>query len=210
MGAFAIPLAIAAAGFSAYSAYSEASAQKQAAKAQAQIARNNAVTAENNAKYQETLSQRALDNGTLEANKLRQRIAAISGGQRAGFAGSGVLLDTGSPLDIISDTGLLGGQDVQTTLKNANDNSFGYRMGAYNARSQGANFTAQANIYQSQANNISPLMSAAGSALGSAASISSKWDSLTTQPTQGTTSYYTQQGALPWQSPGAVNPFPNG
>lgn len=181
MGQFAIPLMIASAAFSAYGAYSDAANARTQAKAQAQIARNNAIVAENNAQYEDKRAKDALDRGNTDANNLRRRVGQVEGTQRAAFAGGGVSLDSDSPLDILSDTVTLGQQDVGSTLKNAQRESYGYRMGAYNYRSQGNNFTASANAYQSQASGISPIFSAFSSALGSSGNISSKWNSFGSQ-----------------------------
>lgn len=205
MGQFALPLAILSAGFQAYSAFSDASAQKARAKAQSQIAANNAIIAENNAKYAETQAADARDRGAKEADNLRRKLAKIEGSQRAGYAAAGVTLDTGSPLDILQDTNYLGNEDITTTLKNADREAMGYRMGAYNYRSQGANATAESNMYRSTASGINPYMSAAGSLLSSASTISSKWNSFGSSSAAATPKVYTQ-GPLPWLQPGYVNP----
>jgi len=176
MGQFALPLAILSAGFQAYSAFSGAAAQKAQARAQSQIAANNAIVAENNAKYQERLASDAIRRGNEEKEQIRRKISQLEGSQRASFAGAGVTLDTGSPLDILSDTNELGNRDVKTALENAKREEYGYRMGAYNYRATGQNSLAESSMYSATAKSISPAMSAAGSALSSAGSISSKWD----------------------------------
>jgi len=200
MGEFALPLAIVSAGFQAFSAFSDASAQKQVARAQSQIAANNVIIAENNAKYSEQQGADAKARGLKDADALRRKLAAIEGSQRAGYAGAGVTLDTGSPLDILSDTNTLGNMDISTTLDNAEKESFGYRMGAYNFRAQGANSQAESNIASAKAKSISPTMAAAGSLLSSAAGVSSKWG------TFASSAPVTSSGPLPWQSAGNVNP----
>jgi len=78
MGEFALPLAIVSAGFQAFSAFSDASAQKQVARAQSQIAANNVIIAENNAKYSEQQGADAKARGLKDADALRRKLAASS------------------------------------------------------------------------------------------------------------------------------------
>jgi hypothetical protein len=170
-------LAIASTAASAIGAFSEASAAKEQAKAQSKIASNNAVIAANNAAYEEKRAADALKRGQTEMNNRRRQIAQLDGSQRASAAGAGVAIDSGSPLDVFSDTITLGQQDVNTIKTNADNEAMGYRMNAYNYRAGSATASAESSLYASKASSIDPLMSGASSALSSASKISGKWDS---------------------------------
>lgn len=157
-------------------AFGQAAAAKSAANYQAQMAKNNAIIQENNAQYEEQRAADAKKRGLQERDSLRRKIGAMEGQQRAGFAASGVTLDTGSPLDTISDTAFLGEIDVQNALNSASRESFGYTMNAWNAREAGKMNIAQSNLYRMEAKSISPAMSALGTALSGASSVSDKWN----------------------------------
>lgn len=191
-------IAIASAAATAYGAYSEADAAKKQAKAQSRVAANNAIIAENNAKYQETRARDALDRGQTEANQRRRQIAQLEGTQRSSLAGAGVSINSGSPLDVFSDTQMLGNQDIATIKKNSENESMGYRMNAYNYRASGDSATAESNMYSSKASSISPTISAASSALSSASSVSSKWNTFSDTSSQN---YYSSG----YYNPGTYN-----
>lgn len=80
----------------------------------------------------------ALLRGTIQASAIRDQVAGILGGQRAGFAGMNVALDSGAPLDISADTERIAALDQITALNNAARQAFGFRVEANNAQYQGA------------------------------------------------------------------------
>lgn len=191
-------LAIASAASTAIGSFSEASAAKQQARAQSQIAANNAIIASNNAQYQEERAKDSIARGATEANQRRRQIAQLEGSQRAAYSGAGVVLDSGSPLDVFNDTITLGNEDINTIKKNSESEAMGYRMNAYNYRAGGATSSVESSLYGAKADSINPYVSAASSALSSASTISSKWDSFSA-PTS--TNYYSSG----YYNPGTYN-----
>jgi hypothetical protein len=198
MGQFALPLAIISTAFDVMGAVQDASAAKKTAKANAQISANNAIVAEANAKYEDNRAADARRRGQADANILRRRLAQVEGKQRSGYAGGGVMVDTGSPLDILVDTNTLAGYDIFTTIDNAEREAYGNEQSAYNFRAEGTNYTNQSSLYRSQAAGISPLMRGISAGISGASGVSSKWSTLS-GPWQSSSN-------LPWQSPGNVNP----
>lgn len=196
MGQLAIPLMIASTAFSVVGAYQDASAAKQAAKAQSQIAANNAIIAQENAKYEQVRADDARARGQQESADLRRRMNVFAGKQRSAFAGSGVTVDTGSPLDVLSDVYTLGLTDVFNTQDNAEREAYGYEMSGYNYKNQGVQNTNQSMLYRNQAANISPGMKALSAGISGASSVAGKWDSFKAAPSS----------SLPWQAPGNVRP----
>lgn len=154
-------LSVAGTVMSAYSAFQGAKQEQEMAKYNAAVARNNAQMAE----YQ---AQDAISRGNKAAEDHSRKVAALAGTQRASLAGRGLDLSEGTPVDILTDTELLGQYDQNTIKDNAAKEAWG-------ARVQSSNYSAQAGMYKTQASNISPLMAAGGSLLGGAASIADKW-----------------------------------
>lgn len=196
MGQLAIPLMIASTVFSVAGAYQDASAAKQAAKVQSQIAANNAIIAGENAKYAETQAADARNRAQQEATDLRRRMNTFAGKQRSAFAGSGVTLDTGSPLDTLQDIYTLGNEDVFSAIDSGSREAYGYEMQAYNFRNQGVQDQNQSLLYRNQAANISPGMKALSAGISGASTVASKWDAFKTP----------SSSSLPWQAPGNVRP----
>ena len=117
----------------------EASAQAGMANYQAQLARNNQMIAEGYA-------QRALQQGRADEQNQRLKAAALLGAQRAALASQGGDVDSGSPLDIQSDTARAGEYDAQAIRNNAALKAYGYRL-------QAANAGAEANLDDFKAAN---------------------------------------------------------
>lgn len=148
----AIVSAAATVAATAYAGYS----QHQMGKYQAQVAKNNAVV-------QEQLAQDALKRGAEAERRHRVRVDQIKGQQRAGFAASGVVVDSGSALDTLEDTAELGELDALTIRADAEREAHGYRVGASNSM-------AQSKLYLSSGNNA-----LAGSILSSGGAVADKW-----------------------------------
>jgi len=145
----------------AYSAYQQSKATQQAYNYQAQVASNNAKTSELQA-------QDAIRRGDEEASALRQRIAATKSAQRVALASNGLDLSDGSALNVLSDTDVLGAQDVLTVKDNALKTAWGYRT-------QGANYQADAGLLSARASAESPWMAAGTSLLASAPTVADRW-----------------------------------
>lgn len=128
-----IMIAMAASGaMQAYGQYQQGKAQEAASKYQAQVNENNAIIAEREAAAAE-------ERGKDAEGKQRRLTAQFQAQQEAAYAKSGVLMDSGSPLDILSDTAALGEIDALTIRQN-------YMDEAYNQRRQADNFRNEAEL----------------------------------------------------------------
>jgi len=110
--------------------------QKKQATAQNASIDYNAQIMENNAKISEIKAQDEIDQGEQEVSDLQERLSLVKGSQRASFAGAGVLVDTGSPLDVLDDTQAQGDLDAMTLRGNASRRAWGHNVNAYNQRGQ--------------------------------------------------------------------------
>lgn len=167
MGAVAAPLAIASAvGGAALTAVGQIQ-QNNAASAQASyqaaVARNNKILADRAA-------QDAIERGRVEELNQRIRTRQLAGRQRASLAANGVDVGYGSAIDMIEDTFKIGETDALTIRANAMREAMGYRA-------QGMNFEAEAGLYSAQRRNLRAALpfELAGTALGTAGTVSSKW-----------------------------------
>lgn len=161
MSTWSIAGTAASTAFSVYNAVNQANAQSDMANYNAAVARNNATMAE----YQ---AQDAISRGNTAAEEHSRKVAALVGTQRNSMASRGLDISEGTPLDIMSDSELLGSIDQRTIKTNAEKE-------AWSARVQSGNYSNQAGMYRSQAENTSPLMAGAGSLLSGAASVADKW-----------------------------------
>lgn len=132
---------------SAAGAFSKANADRLAAQNNANLA----LSAANN-------EQRV---GDSQAQKLYAQTSQMKGTQRASFAARGLSLSTGSPLDILTSTDVMGAAD-QNTLK----------VNTQNAVNADLNKAA---YYKSQASNDSPFVSVGTSLVTGASKVSDKW-----------------------------------
>jgi len=133
----------AAAGVSAVGSYRQAKAQKDAAKYQATVARNNAIISERQAD-----DRRA--RGKQEERNFRKQLSQLKGKQRSIYAGSGVIVDEDTPLDVLGQTAELGELDAMTIRNNAEREAYGFEV-------QGFNQMAQSELYRTEAKNTKPL-----------------------------------------------------
>lgn len=163
-------LAIASLAASAVGTAASIYGQVQAGKAaqgqanyQAAVARNNAIIAERNAADAEK-------RGEIAETRQRQQVAQLAGRQRATLAGNGVVIDEGSALDITTDTAGFGELDALTVRNNADRE-------AYRARVEGANFQADAGLYDARGSAAASagMMNGFSSLLSGAGSVADKW-----------------------------------
>lgn len=132
--------------------YQTAVAANKQADYNAKVAANNAATAEMEAKFAEQQGER-------NAEAQRRKTAIMIGAQRARMGASGAVVDSGSFLDLTLDTAKQGELDAMALLEEG-------QMAAWRARVQGANYTAQSNLYKSSKTN--PFMAAGGTLLSGA------------------------------------------
>jgi len=120
------------AGLSAVSAREDVKASNRAGEYNAQLA-------ERNAEIVEIQAIDAEKRGTIAESQHRLRIARLKGSQRVATAGSGVVVDEGSPLQILQDTDRFGELDALTIRANA-------AREAWALRTKATDFTARARL----------------------------------------------------------------
>jgi len=144
------------AGVAGYGAYRESKAKKKAAKYNAAVARNNAIIADR-------MAEDRLAKGRQEERNFRKQLSQLKGKQRSIYAGSGVVVDEDTPLDVLGETAELGELDAMTIKSNAEREAYGFKV-------QGMNFRAQEGLYTATAKNTRPLFDAFSTTLTSASS----------------------------------------
>lgn len=120
----------------------QADAQKTAANYNAQVQANNAMVAS----QQRSVT---IQNGQAQAANSEMQQAQLLGKQRAAFAANGMDLHSGSAVDVLTSTKVLGNQDVATIQTNAARQAWGYAV-------EGNNYTAQSNLDKWQADSTNP------------------------------------------------------
>jgi hypothetical protein len=132
------------------------------------MANYNAAVSRNNAQAAEWQAQDATKRGQEQAEANSRKVAMLKGSQTASMAAHGLDISEGTPVNILTDTDLLGEIDTNTIQQNASKEAWGHRAKAANA-------STQAGMYDMQANNSSGLMSGAGSLISGAASLADRW-----------------------------------
>lgn len=132
MAALTTGLLVASGLAQGYGAIKNAQAQREQADFQAGQDQFNATVAGLQA-------EDAIARGEQEAKNAAYQAGQIKGAQKAGFAGSGVAVDSGSAADIIAETDKMSMMDILTIKNNAAREAFGYRA-------QGIGLQAQAEI----------------------------------------------------------------
>lgn len=107
-----------------------ADAQKKAGEAQAEQAAENAKAAKAQGESTVLAAQ-------IEEDRRRQQTRQMLASQRAGFAANNVDMSTGSAMDILGDTAMVGEQDALTIRANAARQAWGYSVDANNSMNQG-------------------------------------------------------------------------
>ena len=171
MGYVAAAAAVIGAAMSGYGMYQQSQAQKAQAEYQSAVARNNQIIGEQNAAD-------AMKRGQIEADKHRGKVQALKGSQKAAMAAGGFEIDSGTNLDVLSDTAQLGELVALTILNNAEREAYQHKVAAMNSG-------AQSNLYGMAADAQSPLLSG-GTALigglGNAAGAYAKYSDKTPAP----------------------------
>jgi hypothetical protein len=121
-----------------------------------------------NAKVASNAAQFSKQQGEIRAEAADRQTAALLGRQKAGFAAGGVDVNSGSPLDIQTDTVRFGRLNSLTIRNNAAREAWGYQSGA-NLQ------TAEAQGYQQAAP-----MAAAGSLIGTAGEVGGRYSQFRT------------------------------
>ena len=94
-------------------------------------------TADYNAEMQRRAAHDAVVRGEIEASEKRQQAKRIIATQTAGFAANGVNINSGSPLDVLTETAGMGELDALRTLNNAQRHASGLTANADLVQAQG-------------------------------------------------------------------------
>lgn len=175
MGATALIMQGAGAVSQAGAAYSQSRMNRAAAEAQA-------ITARYNAQYAEWQAQDALTRGHRAEEATRRRTAQLKGRQVAGFAASGVALDSDSVLNVLTSTDVMGEADALTERDNAKREAWALRV-------QAQNFESEAAMARLRARSEKPWLAATTTLLGGAASVNKSWFDMSRAGVQGVPKY---------------------
>ena len=125
----------------------------------------NAVNAKRTAGVNAGLAQQqvadAIARGRTAEFNSRLKTANLKSTQTARMAANGVALDSGSPLDVLTSTDVMGEQDALTIRNNAAREAYGYNVQAAN--------------YKAQAASANPFAAGVSTLLGSAGSVANNW-----------------------------------
>lgn len=108
----------------------EASAQDKAGRVTQRLSRYNSLMAQGQAAD-------ALARGVQDEQRFRRRGKGLIGKQRAGYAGQGVQVDSGSAAAVQEDTGAIIEEDATTIRLNAAREAWGFQIEAGNLEAQG-------------------------------------------------------------------------
>jgi len=128
-------------------------AENQSAEFSARMNEYNASISQKNVQLAQARAQDAEARGRVAEKQHRQRVSQLKGTQRAGFAASGVLVDSGSTQDVLEDTAVFGELDALTIRHNAATEAFGERMQAANFQDQSQQLNMQADMTRRQKRN---------------------------------------------------------
>lgn len=152
------------AGMSTVGAYYNAVGQKSTLNAQAHID-------DVNSKISDMSTQSAILSGQREEQKVKLNTAQIKSSQKTAMAANGIDLSSTTPVAVLTSTDTLGEIDAATVSANAMRTAFGYQT-------QSLNFQNKARGERATAKGINPWMSAAGTAIAGASTVSQSWYSL--------------------------------
>jgi hypothetical protein len=113
---------------------------------QVKASRYESAVAKHNAGLAEKAAADALTRGRAEEAQHREKIRNLIGTQKTAYGASGVLLDSGSPLDVMAGTAEIGELDALTIRHNAALEAWGVRSQAGGIRAQGQ-LKKQAGMY---------------------------------------------------------------
>lgn len=154
-----VTLTVAATAISAIGAGYSGMAQAEQHKYQAGVARNNATAARNQAADAEERGKRD------ELVKWRE-VSAARSAQTLAFAANGLDTTFGSPLDVITDTAIFGGQDAWQIRDNAAREATGFMISAQNYEQE-----ALAQRRAGQTALVSTAFDIAGTVIGGASQV---------------------------------------
>jgi hypothetical protein len=128
--------------FGAYGQWKQGQAAKKAGESQAQVAEATAKLQDFNATVGDAQARDAVTRGEGDVARLAEQTRGLIGSERAGYAGQGVVVDTGSAAAVQADTRQLSDSDQRMIRANAQRQAWGFRVDAENSRRQ-ADITRQ-------------------------------------------------------------------
>lgn len=156
-------LTVASMVFTGIKGVMEYQATKQASAAQSNALRYQADVDANNQIIQERLANDAVERGKEEERLHRIKIGQLKGQQINAFAKNGVAVDSGSPLDVLSDTAMIGELEALTIRNNAEREAYGYRVNAMNYGASSQNNRTASSVAKKQGSGLTSVLSTAGS-----------------------------------------------
>lgn len=135
--------------------------QQQQAQAQRASADYNAAVQRNNAVLANQQAQDAVERGRVDESRHRRQVQQLKGRQTAALAASGVDVNSGSALDTLGDTAVMGEIDALQIRDNASREAWRYRVEANSANNQAGLFDLQRRNVQGA--SVAPLIGAVGS-----------------------------------------------
>ena len=96
----------------------------------------NSAVARNNQTIQNQQAKDAIQRGKEKETRHRQKIEQVKGKQRAQQAANGFIVDSGSNLDILSDTAAEGEYEALTIRSNSQREAHQFKVGAMNSGAQ--------------------------------------------------------------------------
>jgi hypothetical protein len=122
--------------FNAYGQWKQGQATKRAGESQAQVAEATAKLQDFNAGVADAQARDAVTRGEGDVGRLAEQTRGLIGAQRAGYAGQGVVVDTGSAAAVQADAQQLSDSDQRMIRANAQRQAWGFRVDAENSRRQ--------------------------------------------------------------------------
>ena len=177
MGA-AVPIISLVAGVAGTMAQMQA--QQDAADAAARAANYQAEIAEQNAQTAELYAQDAIKRGDTDAELKQIQTRLQKSRMKTVLAGSGVLINQDSALDLVSDAAASGAYDALIIRSNAQREAFGFRQ-------QGLNFLQSAELARMRGSSAQAAggTAAFGTLIGGAGSFANKWHGFAQQGVPG-------------------------
>jgi len=155
-------------------------AQQKAADAAARAANYQAEIAEQNAQTAELYAKDAIKRGDTDAEVKQLQTRLQKSRMKTVLAGSGVLINQDSALDLVSDAAASGAYDALIIRSNAQREAFGFRK-------QGLNFLQSAELARMRGASAQAAggTAAFGTLIGGAGSFADKWGKFANQGVPG-------------------------
>lgn len=163
----------------AVGSYTSSQQQKSQLEYQSQVASNEAIVATQNAEIADEQGRQEARTGYENKLKKRQEVAGVVGSQRAIQSASGVMLDTGSFMDLQLDTVEKGEIDALQMQQVGIDNQYKYNVQAQNLKTQASSLESQSHYLGNSAGSINPFLSAGTSLIGGAANMGMSYGIMT-------------------------------